>query len=201
MAGASYVHPHVLSFTNGTRKAKRSFTAVTDGQLQDVLNKRVLALVESKREARQKHSPQVEMQETAEMVAWTGSIRCRISVGAILSHTFRPLSENQMSMVCRVQLYKWVLQPQLKRLLCSRYRFHAHIYQLTSWPRPMSLLVFYLGSVWMKRAPTCIPMCCPFRTVNKRQTGPSPYRIPTLGILTYTFGLLTRRKKGIVCRV
>ncbi|KAJ9199508.1 hypothetical protein DTO021D3_5914 [Paecilomyces variotii] len=47
-----------------------SFTAVTDGQLQDIMSKRILALVECKRGERDKHSPQVKMQETAEMILW-----------------------------------------------------------------------------------------------------------------------------------
>ncbi|KAJ9317239.1 hypothetical protein DTO271D3_2529 [Paecilomyces variotii] len=48
----------------------RRFTAVTDGQLQEVTTKRILALVECKRDQRLRHSPQVEFQETAQMVAW-----------------------------------------------------------------------------------------------------------------------------------
>ncbi|RWQ99691.1 hypothetical protein C8Q69DRAFT_503212 [Paecilomyces variotii] len=47
-----------------------SFIAVTDGQLQAVTDKRILALVECKRWERDRHSPQVEVQETAQMVAW-----------------------------------------------------------------------------------------------------------------------------------
>ncbi|KAJ9371262.1 hypothetical protein DTO282E5_4117 [Paecilomyces variotii] len=47
-----------------------SFIAVTDGQLQAVTSKRILALVECKRWERHKHSPQVEFQETAQMVSW-----------------------------------------------------------------------------------------------------------------------------------
>ncbi|RWQ99683.1 hypothetical protein C8Q69DRAFT_494996 [Paecilomyces variotii] len=48
----------------------RKFTAVTDGQLQEVTTKHILALVECKRDERLRHSPQVEFQETAQMVAW-----------------------------------------------------------------------------------------------------------------------------------
>ncbi|KAJ9203906.1 hypothetical protein DTO166G4_8522 [Paecilomyces variotii] len=48
---------------------ERRFTAVTDGQLQEVTTKRILALVECKRDQRLRHNPQVEMQETAQMVA------------------------------------------------------------------------------------------------------------------------------------
>ncbi|KAJ9217770.1 hypothetical protein DTO166G4_574 [Paecilomyces variotii] len=47
-----------------------SFIAVTDGQLQSVTDKRILALVECKRWERHRYSPQVELQETAQMVSW-----------------------------------------------------------------------------------------------------------------------------------
>ncbi|KAJ9287039.1 hypothetical protein DTO027B5_5681 [Paecilomyces variotii] len=47
-----------------------SFIAVTDGQLQSVTDKRILTLVECKRWERHRHNPQVELQETAQMVSW-----------------------------------------------------------------------------------------------------------------------------------
>ena len=61
--------PLRADFGNFGGQARR-FEPVTDGQLQDVLSRRILALVECKRDERLRHSPQVEMQETAQMVAW-----------------------------------------------------------------------------------------------------------------------------------
>ncbi|KAL2862248.1 uncharacterized protein BJX67DRAFT_366635 [Aspergillus lucknowensis] len=48
----------------------RGFTAVTDGQLQDISTGRIKALVECKARNRRYAEPAVEMQETGLIVAW-----------------------------------------------------------------------------------------------------------------------------------
>ncbi|KAE8134607.1 hypothetical protein BDV38DRAFT_285724 [Aspergillus pseudotamarii] len=53
-----------------TQRRKRQFVAYTDGQLEDTFSRRILALIECKRMRRAKHSPAVDMQEVAQMVAW-----------------------------------------------------------------------------------------------------------------------------------
>ncbi|GFF54670.1 hypothetical protein IFM51744_08427 [Aspergillus udagawae] len=53
-----------------TRRRKRQFVAYTDGQLEDTFSRRILALIECKRSRREDHSPAVDMQEVAQMVAW-----------------------------------------------------------------------------------------------------------------------------------
>lgn len=47
----------------------RSFTAITDGQLQDIQTGKIRALVECKREVRVKHSMKTDMQEASQIVA------------------------------------------------------------------------------------------------------------------------------------
>ncbi|RDH27447.1 hypothetical protein BDQ94DRAFT_175609 [Aspergillus welwitschiae] len=54
----------------GTPQPERKFVAYTDGQLEDATTGRILALVECKRSWRDNHSPKVDMQEVAEIVAW-----------------------------------------------------------------------------------------------------------------------------------
>ncbi|GFG12605.1 hypothetical protein IFM5058_06029 [Aspergillus udagawae] len=53
-----------------TRRRKRQFVAYTDGQLEDTFSRRIWALIECKRSRREDHSPAVDMQEVAQMVAW-----------------------------------------------------------------------------------------------------------------------------------
>ncbi|KAE8401780.1 hypothetical protein BDV37DRAFT_285332 [Aspergillus pseudonomiae] len=53
-----------------TRRRNRQFVAYTDGQLEDTASRRPLALIECKRSRRDDHSPDVDMQEVAQMVAW-----------------------------------------------------------------------------------------------------------------------------------
>lgn len=48
----------------------RQYMAYTDGQLQDVNSKRINTIIECKVGARSKHSPQVQMQEVSQIVAW-----------------------------------------------------------------------------------------------------------------------------------
>lgn len=56
------------SFT-ATEKT-RQYVALTDGQLQDLNNDEIQATVECKRRDRPHHSPQVDMQEVSQVVAW-----------------------------------------------------------------------------------------------------------------------------------
>ncbi|OGM40373.1 hypothetical protein ABOM_010591 [Aspergillus bombycis] len=53
-----------------TRRRKRQFVAYTDGQLEDTFSRQILALIECKRSRRDDHTPAVDMQEVAQMVAW-----------------------------------------------------------------------------------------------------------------------------------
>ncbi|GLB07704.1 hypothetical protein AtubIFM57258_003064 [Aspergillus tubingensis] len=53
-----------------TPRRERKFVAYTDGQLEDAVTGRILALVECKRSWRENHSPKVDMQEVAEVIAW-----------------------------------------------------------------------------------------------------------------------------------
>ncbi|KAB8256852.1 hypothetical protein BDV32DRAFT_152872 [Aspergillus pseudonomiae] len=54
----------------GTVSRKRQFVAYTDGQLVDTSSREIVALIECKRFRRAHHSPAVDMQEVAQMVAW-----------------------------------------------------------------------------------------------------------------------------------
>lgn len=54
----------------GTPQRKRQYVAYTDGQLEEVSSHRILALVECKSGPRGRHSPGVDMQEVAQLVAW-----------------------------------------------------------------------------------------------------------------------------------
>ncbi|GAB1201872.1 hypothetical protein APSETT445_000464 [Aspergillus pseudonomiae] len=54
----------------GTVRRKRQFVAYTDGQLVDTFSREIVALIEYKRSRRAYHSPAVDMQEVAQMVAW-----------------------------------------------------------------------------------------------------------------------------------
>lgn len=56
-----------------TPQRERKLVAYTDGQLEDVVTGRILALFECKRTWRDNHSPKVDMQEVAEVVAWIKS--------------------------------------------------------------------------------------------------------------------------------
>ncbi|KAL1886415.1 hypothetical protein Plec18167_000345 [Paecilomyces lecythidis] len=58
------------AYFGSPRGQRRAYTAVTDGQLQNLSSKEILAFLECKRGLRLKHSPQVEMQENAQAVAW-----------------------------------------------------------------------------------------------------------------------------------
>lgn len=55
---------------NSNSNPHRQYMAVTDGQLQDTVTGKIICLLECKREERERHSPQVEKQEVAQMVAW-----------------------------------------------------------------------------------------------------------------------------------
>ena len=52
------------------RRPARTFSAVTDGQLQTYGNHHIRALIECKKGRRESHSPQVEKQEVSQFVAW-----------------------------------------------------------------------------------------------------------------------------------
>ncbi|PLN77649.1 hypothetical protein BDW42DRAFT_202517 [Aspergillus taichungensis] len=52
-----------------TQRRERRFVAYTDGHLKDISNGQTLALIECKKSRREKHSPAVDMQEVAQMVA------------------------------------------------------------------------------------------------------------------------------------
>ncbi|GKZ36369.1 hypothetical protein AbraIFM66950_007403 [Aspergillus brasiliensis] len=54
----------------GTPQHPRQYVAYTDGQLEDLLTQRILALVECKANLRRRHAPAVDMQEVAQLVAW-----------------------------------------------------------------------------------------------------------------------------------
>ncbi|KAE8340911.1 hypothetical protein BDV24DRAFT_133129 [Aspergillus arachidicola] len=60
----------MLTADFSTPRRERQFVAYTDGQLEDTSSREILALVECKRSRRQRHSPAVDMQEVAQMVAW-----------------------------------------------------------------------------------------------------------------------------------
>lgn len=51
-------------------RRKMELVAITDGQLQKITNDEIVCLIECKRYGRQYHSPQVEMQEASQIVAW-----------------------------------------------------------------------------------------------------------------------------------
>ncbi|KAL3410229.1 hypothetical protein V8F44DRAFT_550481 [Aspergillus fumigatus] len=53
-----------------TRRRQRQFVAYTDDQMEDIFSRRILALIECKQSQRENHSPAVDMQEVAQMVAW-----------------------------------------------------------------------------------------------------------------------------------
>ena len=53
-----------------TRQRERTFVAHTDGHLEDRSNSQILALIECKNSRREDHTPAVDMQEVAQMVAW-----------------------------------------------------------------------------------------------------------------------------------
>lgn len=57
-------------FRHGTNSSLHRFVAITDGQLQDIVTDKIEAIVECKQGRRDKHSPKVDMQEIAEIVAW-----------------------------------------------------------------------------------------------------------------------------------
>lgn len=48
----------------------RKYTAETDGELEDTVSRRIRAIIECKKSARLSNTPQVQMQEVAQMVAW-----------------------------------------------------------------------------------------------------------------------------------
>ncbi|PLN74584.1 hypothetical protein BDW42DRAFT_181976 [Aspergillus taichungensis] len=66
----SRVSLHADFGTVNGRPRRRHYAAITDGELQDKTTHKLLCLVECKRSQRESHSPQVDMQEVAEIVAW-----------------------------------------------------------------------------------------------------------------------------------
>jgi hypothetical protein len=60
-------------FSEKVKKSKsieRKFTAITDGQLQHTSTYEIRAIVECKTEQRERCTPNVDMQEAAQMVSW-----------------------------------------------------------------------------------------------------------------------------------
>lgn len=53
-----------------TQQREREFVAHTDGHLEDRSNNQILALIACKHSRREDHTPVVDMQEVAQMVAW-----------------------------------------------------------------------------------------------------------------------------------
>ncbi|KNG90030.1 hypothetical protein ANOM_001591 [Aspergillus nomiae NRRL 13137] len=64
------VNTAILTADFGTVRRKRQFVAYTDGQLVDTFSREIVALIEYQRSRRAYHSPAVDMQEVAQMVAW-----------------------------------------------------------------------------------------------------------------------------------
>ncbi|KAK2755040.1 hypothetical protein FQN54_006568 [Arachnomyces sp. PD_36] len=62
-----------LTANFGTPTNSNQYIAFTDGQLQHIVNKNILAIAECKRYERSSHQPAVEMQEVGQVVAWLKS--------------------------------------------------------------------------------------------------------------------------------